>query len=330
MKLIYDPKVYLVGRQELLGSKDLSGISLFLEEEAGADCGYAPWANGANSDAERLCEIAGRVCYLSFGKPRPGGNQAYLKHILEVSHGSVLEHAVWNFIVTGVSRSFSHEFVRHRIGMSPSQLSQRYVDESVAEYVVPHDLRNEVVAAQQEMVKWSSILTVADVLQGLAMGKGGLERTTPTAVVGLKWLAAMEQASASYREMVEHLTHKITHDAYNAYVKKQQAANLGFTSKEEHLYSPEERTAIRKQARQAARSVLPNATETKLFFTINARAARHFFELRASRHAEPEIRKVAFAVWQVLVKEAPHLFGDYVVAALPDGTHELTTPHRKV
>src|SRR5207244_11996269 len=68
---------------------------------------------------------------------RPGGNKLYLDYILEVGHGSVLEHAVWNFVITGVSRTLTHELVRHRAGWAYSQLSQRYVDESVAEYVEP-------------------------------------------------------------------------------------------------------------------------------------------------------------------------------------------------
>ena len=66
---------------------------------------------------------------MSFAKPRPGGNRAYLGHILEVGHGSVLEHAVFNFIITGVSRSFTHELIRHRAG-SGTRNCQRYVDES--------------------------------------------------------------------------------------------------------------------------------------------------------------------------------------------------------
>src|SRR5438034_11227619 len=74
---------------------------------------------------------------MSFAKPRTGGNQAYIGHILEVGHGSVLEHAVWNLIITGVSRSFTHELIRHRAGFGYSQLSQRYVDESEASYVEP-------------------------------------------------------------------------------------------------------------------------------------------------------------------------------------------------
>ena len=83
-------------------------------------------------------------------------------------------------------------------------------------------------------------------------------------------------------------------------------------------------------ARQAARSVLPNATETKIFVTANARALRHFIEMRASRHAETEIRQLAVQVLRVMQQEAPNLFGDYTLTALPDGTFEATTPHRKV
>src|SRR5260370_18581779 len=85
---------------------------------------------------------------MCFAKPGPGGNQAYLNPSLEVGHGSVLEHAVGNFLFTGVSRSLTHELVRHRAGMGYSQLSQRYVDESVAEYVEP-----DVIAADQELHK---------------------------------------------------------------------------------------------------------------------------------------------------------------------------------
>ena len=76
--------------------------------------------------------------------------------------------------------------------------------------------------------------------------------------------------------------------------------------------------------------MLTNATETKITVTANARAYRHFFEQRASRFAEPEIRKLAHKIWAVLVNEAPNLFGDYVENKLEDGTVELTTPYKKV
>ena len=76
--------------------------------------------------------------------------------------------------------------------------------------------------------------------------------------------------------------------------------------------------------------MLPNATEMKIIVTATARALRHFLEQRGSRHAEPEIRKLANKMLDILQREAPHLFSDYEKAALPDGTWELTTPYRKV
>jgi thymidylate synthase (FAD) len=76
--------------------------------------------------------------------------------------------------------------------------------------------------------------------------------------------------------------------------------------------------------------VLPNATETKIFVSANARALRHFIEMRASRHAEVEIRKLAVGVLRIMMKEAPNLFRDYELVPLPDGTFEASTPHRKV
>ena len=89
-------------------------------------------------------------------------------------------------------------------------------------------------------------------------------------------------------------------------------------------------TERRKAARQAARSVLPNATETKIFVTANARALRHFLEQRGAAAAEPEIRKLANKVLDVLQKESPNLFGDYKKVLLPDGTFEITTEYKKV
>ena len=89
-----------------------------------------------------------------------------------------------------------------------------------------------------------------------------------------------------------------------------------------------DRTLGRKMARQAARSVLPNATE-KIFWTANARAPRHFFEMRASHHAEVEFRLLV-RVLQIMQQEALHLFNDSELTPLPDGTLEATTRHRKV
>jgi thymidylate synthase (FAD) len=255
--VVRGPTVYLVGRQQV----DAGELARFLRDHG------VSWATDTTVAGEHLCEIAGRVCYLSFAKPRPGGNKAYLAHILEVGHGSVLEHAVWNFIFTGISRSCTHELVRHRAGWAFSQLSQRYVDESQAEFVEPQE-----IAADADLHHI--------------------------------WLDNVSESQEVYRRLVEKLT--------------------------EAFQDVPDRTLRRKMARQAARSVLPNATETKIFVSANARALRHFIEMRASRHAETEIRKLAVQLVRIMQREAPNLFGDYELVPLPDGTFEVVTPHRKV
>lgn len=125
--VLTEPQVYLVGKQIVQAPE----LERFLGDHG------VNWKSDSDVPAEILAETAGRVCYMSFAKPRPGGNATYLNHIKEVGHGSVLEHGVWNLLLTGLSRSLTHELVRHRAGFGYSQLSQRYVDESVAEYVEP-------------------------------------------------------------------------------------------------------------------------------------------------------------------------------------------------
>ena len=260
LRILTQPAVYLVGTQTV----NQAELDRFL-----ADHGVT-WQSDSSVGGEVLTETAGRLCYLSYARPRPGGNAAYIQHLLEVGHGSVLEHAVFNLLITGVSRSLTHELVRHRAGWSYSQLSQRYVDESAAEYVEP------------------AIIAQDPALHAV-------------------WAAAIEQAHQAYVTLANLLAARL-------------AADPAYTTATER----------RKAARQAARSVLPNATETKIFVTANARALRHFLELRGSRHAEPEIRKLAVAILDTLAPVAPHLFGDYRKVVLPDGSIELHTDYRKV
>ncbi len=130
LKIVREPKVYLVGRQVVSDEE----IARFLADEE------VTWQTDTEVGAEKLAEIAGRVCYMSYGKGRKT-NAEFVGHIIDVGHGSVLEHGVWSFLFTGVSRSFTHELIRHR-HFSYSQLSQRYVDESDSDYVEP-----DVIAA---------------------------------------------------------------------------------------------------------------------------------------------------------------------------------------
>ena len=92
---------------------------------------------GDATDGERLAEFAGRLCYMSQRNPAGRSTREYLENIKQQGHGSVLEHANYSLLLEGVSRSLTHELVRHRAGFAYSQLSQRYVDESDACFVMP-------------------------------------------------------------------------------------------------------------------------------------------------------------------------------------------------
>jgi thymidylate synthase (FAD) len=253
------PRVYLLGRQVVAGE----GLSKFLRDEGLA------FTTDTHVAAEILNELAGRTCYMSFGKGRKS-NREYLDNLLVSRHGSVLEHAVWNLLITGVSRSLTHELVRHRAGFGYSQLSQRYVDESSARYVVP-PLYQENEALRE------------------------------------RWRDIIEIIRKSYAELAE--------------------ATAQYVQEKHPEMAPRDR---RKWARQAARSVLPNACETKIFVTGNARAWRHFLEQRGSPHADSEIRLLAVEVCRLLKEESPSLFHDIEITDEADGMPAVRVEHSKV
>ncbi|OHV06042.1 FAD-dependent thymidylate synthase [Mycobacterium talmoniae] len=222
-----------------------------------------PWSTDADGGAA-LVEFAGRACYQSWSKPNPrtATNAGYVQHIIDVGHFSVLEHASVTFYITGISRSCTHELIRHR-HFSYSQLSQRYVPEPDAQIVVPPGLDDDPELQQI--------------------------------------LAAAADASRSvYTDLLSKLEAKFA-DQPNAVLR-------------------------RKQARQAARAVLPNATETRIVVTGNYRAWRHFVAMRASEHADVEIRRLAIACLRQLVDVAPAVFGDFQITTLADGTEVATSP----
>lgn len=93
-------------------------------------------------DAEKLIEEAGRTCYLSFPRITETSSDNFILAAVRRGHESILEHASATFRITGASRSFTHQLVRHRLA-SFSQQSQRYVEESEFNYIVPPSIAQD-------------------------------------------------------------------------------------------------------------------------------------------------------------------------------------------
>ncbi|MDQ2666684.1 MAG: FAD-dependent thymidylate synthase [Gemmatimonadota bacterium] len=222
---------------------------------------------GESTDGEQLAEFAGRLCYMSQHNPANRSTRDYLENIKKQGHGSVLEHANYSLLIEGVSRSLTHELVRHRAGFAYSQLSQRYVDESDACFVVPPAI----------------------------VGDEPLEAG---------WRAQIDSAQAAYVSLVAQLMER-----------------YGWVADKVHR---------RKMAREAARGVLPNSTETKIVVTGNARAWRTMLELRSSEGAELEIRRMAVMVLRVLQVEAPAFFSDFEIYDAADRREAARVGYHKV
>ena len=222
---------------------------------------------GDSTDGERLAEFAGRLCYMSQHNPANRSTRDYLENIKKQGHGSVLEHATYSLLVEGVSRSLTHELVRHRAGFAYSQLSQRYVDESEACFVVPPAIAGDAL------------------LEGA-------------------WREQIDSAQRAYIALVAQLMER-----------------YGWVADKIHR---------RKMAREAARGVLPNSTETKIVVTGNARAWRTMLELRSSEGAELEIRRMAVLVLRVLQAEAPAFFSDFEIYEATDRREAARIAYHKV
>lgn len=219
--------------------------STALEDYEWAGTGYIDQGPDVSS-ADELAEFAGRNCYQSFDRPNPATaeNVDYLKHILEVGHESVLEHASATFYIEA-SRSVLTELERHR-HLSFSVVSQRYVD--------------------------------------------------PTKVGFPHFPPALDRLPIGARDKAHQLLEQATDDALTAYYR---------------LFSLFDQEGLpRKQAREAARAVLPNMTNSPMVVTGNHRTWRYVIKNRWHEAADAEIRELAGELLRQLREIAPNTYQD--------------------
>lgn len=211
-------------------------------------------------EPEKLVAAAAKLCYSPVGAENIMDGldeervRKFLGILMDLGHESPIEHVSFTFGVEGVSRVLTHQLVRHRIGCSYSQQSQRYVKLDQFEYVIPPEIEKLPVARQ-------------------------------------KFIETMEADQKAYNELVELLAP----EHYKRYIK-------------EGRNEKQARSMAEKAAIEDARYVFPNACETKIVFTMSARALMNFFRHRCCNRAQWEIRQMAEEMLRQLKGIAPVLF----------------------
>lgn len=271
------PQIDAEALYSFVGDHGLSQMGDDLETPIGRLCEAVH--DGVHTDADLLTEFAGRFCYRAWGKGR--STEDYIRNILAEAHGNVLAHSTVSFIVTGVSRSLTHELIRHHVGTNPSQESQRYVTAEGGEIEI--------------------------------IGYRAVRAVVPPMI--LKLFGGEPEFLGDFAE-----EYQVSLDIYHGWldtIKSRLPAD----------WSP---TLRKKRANEAARCFLPNATETRLIWTMNLRAARNVIEQRGDEHADLEIRRLACAFTPELKRIAPNCFADAEVYTAGDGFEAVRTEFRKV
>lgn len=248
---------------------------------------------GHTIDPELVIATAGKLCYSPSNiedlmkKQTPESIERFVNMLVSMGHESPLEHASFTFAIEGVSRSLTHQLVRHRIA-SYSQQSQRYVRENQFDYIIPDDIKNNAF----------------------------LKRI---------YQKQMEDVQILYDEMVNDLIHDYVYDDvnYGKYLDK-QIKKLKIEPKEFYLWCDQWfmssefiqelknsykklYSVLEKKAIENARYIFPNACETKIICTMNLRTLINFCHHRCCRRSQDEIHKLAWTMVEEIEKVSPLL-----------------------
>lgn len=212
--------------------------------------GYTRGINGEKP--EHIIALAGKLCYSKsnindlFEKLTDEQIETFINRLVSMGHQSPLEHISFNFGIEGISRTCSHQIVRHRIA-SYSQQSQRYVDlKETFNFIIPPEIENNEAAKN---IYIDSIMKDKEVYK-----------------------------------------------------------NITLALKEEYVKNGMDNSKATKKALEDARFALPNACETKMIMTMNARTLLNFFKERCCNRAQWEIQEVANQMLDLVLEVAPTVF----------------------
>lgn len=212
-------------------------------------------------EPEKVISMAAKLCYSQVGVDEIAENlteesiNKFLNMLVSIGHESPIEHVTFTFGIEGISRSCSHQIVRHRIA-SFSQQSQRYVKLDQFEYIIPPEIEKNEEAKKI-------------------------------------FIESMNKCQEDYDKLVEILFTKHYQELLNKGVNEKKA-----------------KTQAEKMSIEDARYVFPNACETKMVFTINARSLYNFFHHRCCERAQWEIRELATEMLRLVREVAPILFNN--------------------
>lgn len=233
-------------------------------------------------EPEKLVAAAAKLCYSKsdiehlYENQTPDKVESFINRLLSIGHTSPLEHISFTFGIEGVSRSLTHQLVRHRIA-SFSQKSQRYVSENQFEYIIPDQIKNnyhtnkiynDLMLDIQE--KYNNIFNIL---------------------------------------MFEKIKNTKNIEDWDKYdLLTQEEINISnvineFKSYNKKLYSKYEKSII-----EDVRYILPNATETKIIFTMNFRSLINFCQERACNRAQWEIRQMTLEMIKLIKPICPILY----------------------
>jgi len=228
---------------------------------------------------ERLIELPGRRCYMSFV---PGLNPnvtkiredivEYLTNIMKVGHGSVLEHYYFSLGIEGGSRVFTGEMNRHRAGMAISEGSMRFILFTDIPFVETPILQ---MTEEDDAIVTKHFNGREDFTNALAVKK--------------------------------HLTRESIKRVL-AVVEKEYAFQQDVWKEE---LAPESTFRGKKDVTSMMRRIVPMGVGTGGVWTGNVRALRHLLTMRLDEPAEEEIALIGALILEIMMKEEPILFGDF-------------------
>ena len=212
-------------------------------------------------EPEKVISMAAKLCYSPVCVDEIAENlteesiNRFLNMLVSMGHESPIEHVTFTFGIEGISRSCSHQIVRHRIA-SFSQQSQRYVKLDQFEYIIPPEIEKNEKAKEI-------------------------------------FIQSMNKCQEDYDKLVEILFEKHYQDLLDKGLNEKKA-----------------KSQAEKMSIEDARYVFPNACETKMVFTINARSLYNFFHHRCCERAQWEIRELATEMLKLVREVAPILFNN--------------------